>query len=614
MWRGAASYAESDVSEAERHYEARKSAADAEYARAAAWARRYTMIALALVIVLVATFVRVAQTNRLWPLLFEMAALVACAVLLLREKRRSNVAARVSALYERALDRVTGRKVQSGHRGEEFVDASQHLYARDLDVVGANSLFGMLATSRTALGRGNLAQWLLNAPSKEEVEGRQGAVRELAGSFDLRERAWLLGRSQFEELPAGSFERWLGADEARLPAWLPAVLLVLTVAWVAVLVAGLLLHVGKGDLFRNVFALLAVQGAVCLRFRATVRRELELTEKLAAHVSILREGLQMLREQPKFDGAFLCALQGAAASDGSLKRLERWLELVEQRSKEWFYLPSLLLGIGTHATAALQRWKRKHAAEMRSLIAAWSAFDAVLAVSAYAAEHPENVFPVVEASDGQAAMFLAEAMSHPLLLRSDAVANDVALGDGTQFLLISGSNMAGKSTLLRAMGANAVLAFTGAPVPARSLRMNTLHVGASLALSDSLAEGRSKFLAEVERLRGIVRLAETGRGGTLFLIDEILSGTNSLDRKAAAEAVVRSLVAAGAVGAVSTHDLTLTALADDARMRGRNVHMASPDADDPLRFDYKLKDGVNRTTNALAIVRMLGLAGNAIAS
>jgi DNA mismatch repair ATPase MutS len=167
--------------------------------------------------------------------------------------------------------------------------------------------------------------------------------------------------------------------------------------------------------------------------------------------------------------------------------------------------------------------------------------------------------------------------------------------------------MAGKSTLLRTVGANAVLGLAGAPVPAKRMRLSALRLGASLAIRDSLADGRSKFLAEVERLRDLLAMARENRGQSLFLIDEIFSGTNSADRRTAAESVLRGLMAAGSIGALSTHDLALAELAEIAGLRGRNVHMASPDEGDPLAFDYLLKPGVNRTTNALAIVKMLGL-------
>ena len=164
--------------------------------------------------------------------------------------------------------------------------------------------------------------------------------------------------------------------------------------------------------------------------------------------------------------------------------------------------------------------------------------------------------------------------------------------------------MSGKSTLLRSMGINAVLAYAGAPVRASAMRLTPMRLGAALALTDSLAEGKSKFLAEVERLARIVETS--AEGPVLFLVDEIFSGTNSADRRAAAGAVVGKLLERGAIGALSTHDLALTELAG-VENRGVNVHMASPDAADPLGFDYKLKPGVNTSSNALAIIRMMGL-------
>jgi DNA mismatch repair ATPase MutS len=290
--------------------------------------------------------------------------------------------------------------------------------------------------------------------------------------------------------------------------------------------------------------------------------------------------------------------------DGAVRQLERCLMVVEHKTKEWFYPVSVLLGMGTQVAISLDAWKQRFDAAMRQWLEAWGEFEALLALATYAAEHEENVWPEIM---DEAALFEARGMAHPLLWRRDAVANDVVLGDGVQFLLISGSNMAGKSTLLRAIGANAVLALAGGSVSARGLRMSALQIGASLAISDSLAEGKSKFLAEVERLRDLLALARETPGQSLFLIDEVFSGTNSLDRRVAAEAVLRGLLGAGAIGALSTHDLALAELAEIAALGGRNVHMASPDESDPLGFDYLLKPGMNRTTNGLAIVRLLGL-------
>jgi DNA mismatch repair ATPase MutS len=252
----------------------------------------------------------------------------------------------------------------------------------------------------------------------------------------------------------------------------------------------------------------------------------------------------------------------------------------------------------------VERWRAAHQREFEEWLDAWAEFEALNAVAGYAFEHPDHAFP--ELCDG-GARFEAEGLCHPLLSRNGGVGNDVALNDSTAFYVVSGSNMAGKSTFLRAMGLNAILAGTGAPVRAVNVRMSAFNVCASIAIADSLLEGKSKFLAEVERLRESISATEEDRP-VLFLIDEILSGTNSRDRKVAAEAVICALVEGGALGALSTHDLALTEIAENPKLRGMNLHMQSENPEQPLDFDYRLKQGILRQTNALAIVKMMGIA------
>ncbi|HEY4355460.1 MAG TPA: hypothetical protein VGN16_06920 [Acidobacteriaceae bacterium] len=590
-------------------YETRRSAAQSEYEQ---WQQRSSTFVLACLPLLIYGVILGAKAFRgdtsHW-LAFAITWLAAGAagVGLMHARRRSNVGMRRAIFYEQGLARLNGEVTQTGHTGEAYAPPN-HVYARDLNVIGPHSLFGMLAITRTALGHEALADSLLTLRSADEARLQQGAIQELTSAYELREQVALLGRSDFEQVPADSFANWLREERRQIPQWLQPLLLVSNVLWLALLVAGFVGHLDQPTLLRNVAAALALQGALCLSVRTTVQEELDGVERLAGQAAIVRNGLRLLTAA-KFTSEHMLALQKSAEGDDrALARLQRLLALEEQRAKEWYYAPALLLSVGTHTAIGLQRWKRQYAVPMQRWLRAWSEFDALLALSTYAVEHPEHVYARFESAHVESAVFVAEEMKHPLLPAHEAVANDITLDAQTRFLLISGSNMAGKSTLLRAMGANAVLALAGLPVPARSLRLGAAGIGASLAITDSLAERKSKFLAEVERLRAIVALAEKERAGTLFLIDEILSGTNSLDRKASAEAVLLSLLEAGAVGAISTHDLTLTALAEMPQVHGRNVHMASPDEDDPLGFDYKLKDGVNQTTNALAIVRMLGLA------
>ena len=555
---------------------------------------------IALVTLIFSAYQGIHRSDREWVALVPLGVALGVLPGMLRARRKAERASRLLSLYERGLGRLDGSGVQSGHTGEAFREAG-HLYERDLDVLGADSIFGMLATTRTAVGQRALARLLLGGADASDVRARQEAVRELAPMLELRESVALLGRSAFEQLPAESFDQWLSWPDDGLAGWMRWVLVATSVAAFGLVAWGFSRGLYLSELIRNALALLAAQGAFALWLRPRVMEELEAAQRLPGQTGILRDGLKLVRAQ-RFRSELLQGLQkNAEGEERALRSLEGSLTLVEQRVKEWFYVPALLLGVGSHAAISLSMWKRRHGEAMRRWVTAWAEFEAILALGTYAVEHPENVYP--EIVEGMA-RFEGAGLAHPLL--REAMRNDVRLDSETRFLLISGSNMAGKSTLLRAMGCNVVLGLAGAPVCARSLRMSAMRVGASLALVDSLADGKSKFLAEVERLRDLVALAR--EGGCLFLIDEIFSGTNSADRRAAAEAVLRSLIAEGAVGALSTHDLALSELAEVEELHGKNVHMASPVEDDPLGFDYLLKAGVNRTTNALAIVRLLGLA------
>jgi DNA mismatch repair ATPase MutS len=224
-------------------------------------------------------------------------------------------------------------------------------------------------------------------------------------------------------------------------------------------------------------------------------------------------------------------------------------------------------------------------------------------VAGYAYEHPSDPFPeIVE----QGPLFDASGLGHPLLPSSACVRNDLRLDGGRLLLLISGSNMSGKSTLLRAVGVNVVLALAGAPVRAEALRVSPVSLGASIRINDSLEAGRSRFYAEITRLRQLMEIARD-RPPLLFLLDEILHGTNSGDRRTGAEAVVKGLLDRGGLGLVTTHDLALAGIAEALAPRARNVHFEDHLEGGRMAFDYRLKDGVVRKSNALALMRAVGL-------
>jgi DNA mismatch repair ATPase MutS len=294
---------------------------------------------------------------------------------------------------------------------------------------------------------------------------------------------------------------------------------------------------------------------------------------------------------------------GCGSAAKSVRHLERLLRALEERNKDWFFLPSLLLLFATQVCMAVDHWRQKNGNSLVDWLDAWAEFDALNALAAYAYEHPESTYP--EFTQGSA-RFEGEALGHPLLPERACIRNDVRLNAATRVYIVSGSNMAGKSTLLRAIGVNAVLALAGAPVRARSLRLTPFSLCASISVGDSLLTGKSKFLAEVERVRQTIEIAK-GKLPVLFLIDEIFSGTNSRDRLVVAESVLRALTSRGAVGALSTHDLALTGMVERTELCGCNVHMGCRDGADPLEFDYLLKAGITQESNALAIARMVGI-------
>ena len=553
----------------------------------------------------------------------------AVCVLIILQFRLQNQISRLQRLitfYDRCLSRADGFEPYSNRTGDDLTTAQPHLYRSDLDITGAQSLFSLLATTRTGIGDRGLAHLLLDPTSYEESLLRQQAVRELLPQTALREKIALLGASSFQQLSASFFDDWLEHVPPTFHPFFRYALLTTTTLTITLLLAGIFRVRSWSDLFPNLLLVLSIQAAVTLLIRQRILPLLEGGARLQGQVRLFAEGLALLGTC-SFSSPKLLALQlvarGTALSDKqaavpALKRLDSSLTIVQQRTKELFFVFSLLTAAGAQTAISIAAWKRRHAAAMQTWLAAWAEFEALNALATYAFEHPcddvTHTWPILLPPAAPAYLH-ASNLGHPLL--PTAVRNSIFLGNPdtstalgnrplatSNFLIISGSNMAGKSTLLRALGTSAILAYAGAPVPAASFRLTPLAVAASIAVTDSLAEGKSKFLAEVERLAAIATLSVTQP--VLFLVDEIFSGTNSSDRRTAAAAVLSRLLVNGAIGALSTHDLALTSLVSNEN-GGINVHMASPDPEDPLAFDYLLKPGVNQHTNALAIIRMLGL-------
>jgi DNA mismatch repair ATPase MutS len=508
---------------------------------------------------------------------------------------------RLQKFYQRAVCRLTGMWPGQGFRGDEFCHAD-HIYAKDLSIFGEGSLFELLCIARTAIGRRVLANYLLEPPTLDETLARQEAVRELQPRSDLREKVALLGEFEFSESRWETFTEWLNSPPVPFRKWLRVVAFITSVFVLGIVLAGIVgllpwilvaIWISPLVLFHSVTGLI---------FRNRVNRMIESLRSASLETRVLREGLQLV-EMQRFQSAKLVQIAGRVRGGSTaVRKLERLLDALNERNKDWFYQASLLLLAGTQLCMAIEHWRTQHGIALRGWMEAWGEFEALNALANYAHENQDNTFPELSVEGAQ---FEAIALGHPLLPNDTCVRNDVRLNAGTRFYVVSGSNMSGKSCILRAIGLNAVLANAGAPVRAKLLRLSQLSVCASLSVVDSLLSGKSKFLAEVDRVRQTIQLA--GYKKALFLIDEIFSGTNSRDRRVAAEAVVRTLVGRGAIGALSTHDLSLTEIADSEGLYGANVHMGAKDGNDPMNFDYLLKSGITTETNALAIARMAGV-------
>jgi DNA mismatch repair ATPase MutS len=261
---------------------------------------------------------------------------------------------------------------------------------------------------------------------------------------------------------------------------------------------------------------------------------------------------------------------------------------------------------GTHLALSIEAWRRAHGRHVREWLRISGEFEALASLSAYKYEHPGDPFPEFTDDNRKPPLFEGLRLGHPLIPTARMVRNDVDLGDRVQLLVVSGSNMSGKSTLLRTVGVNAVLAFAGAPVRAERLRISPLRIGATLRIQDSLQEGRSRFYAEISRIREVADLAAAPTPA-LFLLDELLHGTNSHDRAVGAAGVLRALVDRGAIGLVTTHDLALTAIADQFGGRAANVHFDDRFEGSTIAFDYVMKPGPVTHSNALALMRAVGL-------
>jgi hypothetical protein len=513
-------------------------------------------------------------------------------------------AGRAVSFYERALARLEDRWRGTGQPGDRFRDEN-HPYAADLDLFGVGSLFELLCTAKTRTGEDTLAAWLRAPAGAEEVRARQAAVAELRPRLDLREDLALLGADVPEGVDFGAVARWGAEPPALVSVWPRLLALAL-----GVIALGTLAGWGlEGWPPLSIFVL-AVLGELLFAWRmmGRVGTVLKTVEGRARDLALLASVLARL-EREDFQSPRLRELRAALDAGGGLRpsqaiaRLSSLVDVLNWRRNQLFAPFAYLFLWGTQVAYAIENWRRRSGAAIAHWLEAVGQFEALCALAGYAWENASDPFP--EILDGPAC-YDGEELGHPLIPRSRCVTNDLHLCGELRVLVVSGSNMSGKSTFLRTVGVNAVLALAGAPVRAKHLRLTPLAVGATLRIEDSLQAGRSRFQAELLRVRQVVDLTR-GPLPLLFLFDEIFHGTNSHDRRLGAEAVVRGLVKAGALGLVTTHDLSLTHVVEHLGPKAANVHFEDRLENGVMTFDYRMRPGVVRHSNALALMRAVGL-------
>ncbi len=545
-----------------------------------------------------------------WAALAGVAAAFVALVLLharvIDARERASAALR---FHERGLARLDQAWDKLPTRSERF-RSPDHPFSGDLDVFGHASLMQLVDATETAGGEETLAG-LLSRESPgvwpDDVLARQRAVRDLASRTAFREALATAAGVLADDKPQVSPLLSWAEEQGHPPALLALVAWLLPATAAAVVAFGQFAHMTTG------LVTLLVTVEIGLGIFAGTRQNpmLSAVSERESSATRWREMIAAIESEP-FEAPLLVALRerltsGHRSASEEMAALARVVGFVDARRNEVFrFLIGPFLFWDVQCAVALGRWRARAGRHLRGWLETLNELEALASLAAFAFEHPDFAWPELAPEP----MLEARSLGHPLLPDKLRVGNDVSLPSRGRALVVTGSNMSGKSTLLRALGVNAVLAFAGAPVCARSLRIGPARVGTSMRVADSLEQGVSHFYAELRRLKRVIDLAHDAGGtglATLFLLDEILHGTNSRERVIGAHAVVRELLAAGAMGAVSTHDLGITSLDHDLSGRIENVHFEEQVVGETMTFDFILRPGIVQSSNALRLMRAVGI-------
>jgi hypothetical protein len=509
------------------------------------------------------------------------------------------------AFYQRGIARLEDRWSGAGASGERFRNP-KHVYADDLDIFGTGCLFELLSTALLPMGEERLARWLTAASPVPAIHERHKVIVELRDKLDLREELALLGEDLKVRLDPRSLESW-----AETPPQLPAGPWRIVSALLAISAAATTIYLLATLRLWPLAIVLALEVLILLWLRERAEKVVSGLACNAEGLGLFADILRRLEREPfasprlqAFATELKSGSQTASQSVRQLANIVYWIDAREDLLGRLLQLPMLYT---VKCAFAAEAWRKRYGGELRAWADVAAEMEALLSLASYSYEHPDDPFPeFAEENPNEPAIFLGEELGHPLIPTAECVRNTVQLDAQTRVLLVSGSNMSGKSTFLRTAGINAVLALAGAPIRGKSLRMTPVLLGTSIRRVDSLQEHRSSFYTEILRIRDVFNLTENSQR-VLFLFDELLEGTNSNDRRIGSEGLLRALLERGAMGIVTTHDLALTNIAQVVPNEVRNVHFQDYVEEGNMRFDHKLRDGVVAKSNALELMRLIGL-------
>lgn len=492
--------------------------------------------------------------------------------------------------------------------GEQFA-SSTHYYAGDLDVFGKHSLFRLLNRTHTYGGQKRLSAWLKAPSSPDSIRLRQEAAAELNSQIEWRQQFEALAYVEptISQSP-DALIKWTTAETSPMPGYLAIVRFVFPAITLSLFVAWLLGYVQGSAVLLALAGHALVLTQTSAKAKEVSEQTFEISTALKAFRALLRQAEQLNGKTVRLRAihqALTADKQSASEAIGQLGRLTEGLNF---RRNPYFFL---LFGVATlwdiHYLLRLERWRQTYGPVLSHWLDALGELEALNSLAGFSYAHPSYATPDIV--DDEFVLKITAA-AHPLLAQNNSVANSLIVRDSGKTVLITGSNMSGKSTFLRTVGTNVVLALAGAVVRAERFWCSPVQVFTSMRTQDSLEESTSSFYAELKRLQTLIGLTKadklTKSLPVLYFLDEILKGTNSADRHRGAEALIRQLHHTTASGFVSTHDLELGQLTD-ADGFVRNYHFQSDLNNGELVFDYKLRDGICKSFNASQLMRAIGI-------